>query len=358
MRCLSPLLLLLILGSCSPKKESVVVTSQSITESVYASVIIQPDSLYEAYSIVSGLLDKNLVEEGELVGKDQNLMQIINITPKLNTQNARLAYELALQNYQGNSAILNTLKDEIDAARLTYKNDSINYYRQANLWKQNIGSKAQYDSQKLKFELSKNALKLLEDKLKRTQNELKTAVEQTRNTYEAARVNTEDFTITSKINGKVYALYKEPGEIVMTHEPLAALGSADDFVINMLVDEVDIVKLRHNQDVLVSLDAYENQVFEASVSKIYPKKDQRNQTFTVEAIFKTPPEKLYAGLSGEANIVLTKEKEALCIPKSFLINGNQVLTEDGPVTIVKGIENMDYVEIVDGIEEHTRIYKE
>lgn len=358
MRCLSPLFLILAIFSCKSDRESTTAQRQSLTESVYASAIVQPDSLYDAYSVVSGLLDENLVEEGALVSKGQSIIQIINTAPELNAQNSRLAYDLALQNYEGSSAILNSIEDEIKAAELTFYNDSINFYRQANLWKQNIGSKAQYDSQKLNFQLSRNNLKLLKDKLQRTEKELKTAVEQTRNNYESSLVATGDYTITCKIDGKVYALYKEPGEIVTTMEPLASIGSADAFIIELLVDEVDIVKIKQNQKVLITLEAYRDMVFKAQVTKIFPKKDQRNQTFLVEAVFLTPPFKLYPGLSGEANIVLGEHRDVLCIPKSYLVNSNQVITDQGPVTIKKGIENMDYVEVLSGLTEFTKIYKE
>jgi multidrug efflux pump subunit AcrA (membrane-fusion protein) len=342
--------------SCNTNREFTTAQKRSIIESVYASVVIQPDSLYEAYSIVSGILDQNLVEEGGLVKRNQNIIEIINNTPKLNAENSKLAYDLAVKNYKGSSAILNSIKDEIAAAELQCQNDSINYFRQANLWKQNIGSKTQYDSQKLKYQLSKNTLNLLKSKLTQTENELRTAVEQTQNTYKSTLSTSKDFTIKSNMDGKVYALYKEPGEIVSTREPLASIGSASNFIIEMLVDEVDIVKITLGQKVVIHLDAYGEKVFEAEASKIYPKKDKRNQTFLVEAVFNNPPNKLYPGLSGEANIIIAKNENALTIPKSFLVNNNQVLTDNGLISVELGLENMEYVEIVSGLDESTTIY--
>ncbi len=202
---------------------------RDLTESVYSSVTIQPDSLYQVYAIVAGILDKNLVEEGDMVSKNQPIIQIINNTPKLNTQNAKLSLELAQENYNGSAAILSGIEDEILAATLQYKNDSINYFRQKNLWEQNIGSKVEYDTKKLKYQLSSNNLNLLQSKYNRTKNELKTALKQAENNYKTSLIATKDFTVTSKINGKVYALYKNPGEIISTMEPLAAIGSCNRF---------------------------------------------------------------------------------------------------------------------------------
>ena len=328
-----------------------------MTESVYASVTIQPDSLYQVYATVSGILDANLVEEGDLVSARDHLFQIINNTPKLNTENAKFALELAKENYDGRAAILSGIEDEITAAKLKSTNDSINYFRQKNLWDQGIGSKAEYDTKKLNYELALNQLKLLQSRYNRTKNELETAVKQAQNNYQTANIATEDFTVDSKINGKVYALYKEPGEIVTSMEPLAAIGSAKRFIIELLVDEVDIVRIHQGQEVLVHLDAYEATIYKGKVTKIYPKKDERNQTFTVEAIFENPPNVLYPGLSGEANIIIAKKDKVLTIPKAYVTDDNEVKTDQGLTVIEIGLQNMEYVEVLSGIDKDTYVYK-
>ena len=239
----------LITLSCSKEQDKILPTETTLTESVYSSVTIQPDSLYQVYAIVAGILDANLVNEGALVSKGQTLIQIINSTPKLNSQNAKFALDLAKENYNGSAAILSSIKEEITAAILKFKNDSINYFRQKNLWDKNIGSKAEFDARKLNYDLASNNLKLLQSKYNRTKNELLTAVKQAQNNYQTSLITTKDYAVKSKINGKVYALYKEPGEIVTTMEPLAAIGSATNFIIEMLVDEVDIVQISEEQDV-------------------------------------------------------------------------------------------------------------
>ena len=118
------ILILFVFISCNKKQERILPEERPLTESVYASVTIQPDSLYQAYAIVAGILDANLVEEGDLVLKNEALFQIINNTPKLNTDNARFALELAKENYNGSATILKGIEDEISAAKLKFKNDS------------------------------------------------------------------------------------------------------------------------------------------------------------------------------------------------------------------------------------------
>lgn len=346
-----------LLVCCTSEQEKILPKKAKITESVYSSVTIQPDSLYQAYTIVAGILDKNLVEEGDLVNKGQPIIQIINTTPELNSENARLTLQLTQDNYTGNSAVLQGIQYQITAAKLTLKNDSINYFRQQNLWKEHIGSQIDYDNRKLAFELARNNLKLLKSQYDRTKNELQTQVKQAANNYKTTQISTNDFRVTSKINGKIYGLYKNPGEIVTTMQPLASLGSKDAFIIEMLVDEVDIVKLEISQKVIITLDAYSSKIFEATVSKIYQSKDERSQTFKMEAIFDNPPKVLYPGLSGEGNIIISEQENALIIPKEYLIDGTKVLTEKGLLTVKLGLQNLDKIEILEGIDEETYIIR-
>jgi HlyD family secretion protein len=350
------LLFSLFVSSC---KQAEHITPQRInmTESIYSSVIIQPDSLYQVYAIISGILEKTFVEEGQLVTKNQALFKVTNTAPELNVQNAKLALDLATDNYSGGVTVLQSIEDEINAALLNYKNDSINYFRQKNLWDQRIGSKIEYDTKKLNYDLSKNNLTTLQSKLNRTKNELYINVKQAKNNYTTTLVATKDYTIKSSITGKVYAINKSLGELINTATPIATLGSANQFVIEMLVDEVDIVKVIIGQQVIISLDAYKGEVFTAKVTKILPKKDERNQTFMVEALFETPPNVLYPGLSGEANIVIGKRDNVLTIPLAYLLDDNQVKTDAGLVTIKTGMRNMEYIEVLSGITEKTLLYK-
>ncbi|MFT5737031.1 MAG: HlyD family secretion protein [Maribacter sp.] len=347
----------LLISSCGEKQEKILPQKTRLTESVYASATVQPDSLYQVYAAVGGILDRNLVEEGDVVQRGMPLLQIINNAPKLNTENAKLTLQLARENYSGSSAVLKALEDEIQSADLNLQNDSINFFRQSRLWEEQIGSKLEFDNRKLTYELSRNKLNLIKSSYARTKNELQTQVQQARNNYESSQINTKDFTVSSNIKGKVYALLKEPGEIVTTMQPLAAVGSASIFVIKMLVDEVDIIKLVVGQKALITLDAYPSEVFMAKVTKIYPRKDERSQTFTVEASFTDPPKTLYPGLAGEGNIVIAEKENALTIPKTYLLEGTKVQTADGIMEVVLGLKNLNLVEILEGIDEHTELLK-
>ncbi|MBL6448443.1 efflux RND transporter periplasmic adaptor subunit [Fulvivirga sp. 29W222] len=349
--------LIVLISSCNNNGEKVKPLTGTITESVYASITVQPDSLYNAHAAVGGIVAEVYVEEGASLEKGARVMQITNDAPELNTEKARLAVELARENLKGNAALLKELKEDIEVARLKLKQDSIHYFRQKKLWKQNVGTQNDYDAKKTAYEISQKNLQALGNRYNRTRNELETQLEQAEVNHQTSLIASRDYTVKSELRGKVYSIYKEPGELVSLQEPIASIGSANNFIIEMLIDEVDIARVEVGQQVLITLDAYEGEVFSAALTKIYPQKNVRTQTFTAEAKFKEVPGKLYPGLSGEANIIISQKEDAVIIPRNYLIGENQVKTSEGMVEIKTGLYSMDKIEVLDGLDTSTYIYK-
>lgn len=125
----------------------------------------------------------------------------------------------------------------------------------------------------------------------------------------------------------------------------------------MSVDEVVIRQIALDQTAIVSLDAYPDEVFELTIKKIYPTKDQKTQTFMVEAFFNNQPDRLFVGLSGEANIIIQKSENAIWIPNEYLFNVNMVKTPDGEVETSLGLRNMYQVQVLEGIDTSTILIK-
>jgi multidrug efflux pump subunit AcrA (membrane-fusion protein) len=317
---------------------------------------VQADSSYDIYSSINGIIQKKFVNEGDTVSIGSPLLQIKNINPQLNSDNAKSAFQLAQTNASNKSPILSTIRDEIRNARLKLSSDSLNYMRQKKLWSQNIGSKAELDAKELSYEISQNNLQSLLSKYQRTKEELTLQLNQAKNNYLIASSNSADYTITSLQNGVVYMFNKDEGELVNPQQSIGKIGSSSHFVLEMMIDEVDITKLEIGQEILLNLDAYGKQLFKAKLSKIYPQKDERTQTFRVEGVFVDRPNRLYPGLSGEVNILISRKTQVLTLPNSFLTENNEVQTDDGLVKVEIGLRSMDKSEILSGIDSTTKIY--
>lgn len=343
----------LAVGACKGKKEGITAERKTIVESVYASATIKAADQYAAIPPVSGILLENLVKEGDMVTVGQVLAQIENTNPGLNADNARLAYDQAKSNLKS----LDELEAQLNTAKQQYRLDSTNYARQKALWADNIGTKSQLEARQLAFEASRNNVKALQIRYYQTRNQLNTAVSQAANNYAITSKSSGDFSVVSKISGKVYSLNYKPGELVTAQKPVALIGKASDFIMELTVDEVDISRIAMGQKVVVSMDAYRDQIFEGKVSKIYPNLDSRSQSFIVEAVFVKGPPTLYPGMSAEASIVQNEKPNALVIPLSYLTKDDGVITEDGEVGVKVGMRNLEMVEILSGIDEKTKLIK-
>jgi HlyD family secretion protein len=350
-------LLIKLFSACGESREEGTVTRIDMIEAVYSSVELEPLNTYTVNASVSGYVRDILVKEGSIVRTGDVLCVIVNDPVKISQENARLSFELARKNLEGETNLLQELKIELRSLALKVRNDSLNFMRFRLLREQNAVSALEADNAQLAYEVSLNSLENLKKKIRRTEQELKTQLSQSRNNLSVSSLRTADYVIRSTIDGKVFQLNKERGEFVNMQEPIALLGDRERFKLNMLIDEVDISKVKLGQKVLVTLEAYENKVFEARIDRIAPKMDERTQTFKIEAAFVNPPPHLYMGLTGEGNIVIKEKGNALVIPREFLQSGNKVESDGGMVEVKTGISNWSYLEVLSGLKEGDKIYK-
>jgi hypothetical protein len=62
-------------------------------------------------------------------------------------------------------------------------------------------------------------------------------------------------------------------------------------------------------------------------------------------------------MSVEANIIIAERKNALVIPREYLIEGTKVKIKDSEqlTTIKKGAEDLEFIEVLEGITKETEI---
>lgn len=356
MRFFKLIVLVFIFLSCREKRESTRPHYAEIVEAVYTSVNIKPQDVYKVNASVSGYLEVVNVKEGDEVTKGDLLFVISNKPFEINEKNAELTLQFLKDSYSGKANVIDEMRLNLKSALLKFENDSLNYSRYIELDKKNSCSKVEFDNARVIYQVSKNNFQSLKTQISRKEKELKNQLIQSRNNLSLSVLKTGDFFIRSTIDGRVYQINKEIGELVSMQEPLAIVGATNYFA-EMLIDEVDISKVELGQKVLITLEAYKNQVFEAEITEIAPKMDEKNQTFKIQARFTNPPKKLYMGLSGEGNIVVNEKKKALVIPREYLMSGSYVNTEAGKVKVKTGLSDWDFVEILSGINESTILYK-
>jgi multidrug efflux pump subunit AcrA (membrane-fusion protein) len=344
---------LLLLTGCNNKSETITPKRANITESVYASGILKSINQYEVFTQINGKVETIFVREGDVVKKGEPLFQIENSSAQLSTDNARIS--AFANDYQQNKEKLLDAQNAIELARKKVVNDSLLLARQQALWGQNIGSKIELEQRELSFENAKVSLKKAEVTYEDLNRQLKLSSVQSKNNLKIAQSAEKDLTIRSELDGYIYKINAKQGELANSVNPLAVVGQ-EEFIIEFNVDEFDIVKIRKGQKVLIRMDSYQGQIFEAEVSFIYPMMEERTRAFKVEAIFSKEPEVLYPNLTLEANIVINSKKDVLTIPTIYLIDESFVMLEDGSVQQIEiGLKDFTLTEILSGIDEHTEI---
>jgi HlyD family secretion protein len=347
---------ILFLNSCKKKQEKIQPTIESITQSVYASGIIKSKNQYKVFSSINGLVNEVLVAEGDIVKKGDVLIKIINTTAVLNTENAKIVADYNAVN--ANAERLNELQISINLAKAKMDEDASLQRRQQNLWNENIGSKNELEQRQLAYKNSATAYET--SKLRYTQMQKQTQFQenQSQKNVEISSAIKNDYSIKSNADGKVYNILMEKGEMVNTLSPVAIVGDELGFLMELQVDEFDINRIKTGQKIVLSMDSYKGQIFEATVTKINPIMSDRSKSFTVEAVFIKQPATLYPNLTCEANIIIQQKEKAITIPRNYLIAGDSVWIESKKKRkVIIGLKDYQKVEIISGLTVNDFIYK-
>lgn len=353
---ISILIALLSIIACKQKVEKTKPVVSDISESIYASGIIKSKNQYQAFATVNGIIDNIFVSEGDSVKAGTPIISLSNVAQKLGKENAELAARYT--DFNANQDKLNEAKLLIDLASSKLKNDSALYFRQLALWQQQVGSKVDLEQRELTYQNSKTSYYSAKVKYLDLKRQLDFSSSQSKKNLLISSKLESDYTLRSEIDGVVYDILKEKGEQVGLQTPLAVIGNKEHFILEMQVDEYDIFKIQKGLKVLITMDSYKGQVFEATVSKIYPIMNERSKTFLVEAEFVQRPPMLYPNVTFEANIVLQTKKQAILIPRNYLLNDSLVIKADGEKVSVKtGLRDFQKIEIISGIQAEDELLK-
>lgn len=338
-----------LLLSCSQDQEKVRPTIENITESVYASGFVKSKNQYEVYANVSAVIKDVYVVEGQMIKKGAPILKLHNETSNLNLRNAQLTAEYS--SLQSNRKKLEEAKLAIGLSKSRLTTDSLLCVRQQNLWRQKIGSKTELVEQKqLAYVNAMHSYRSSVIHYNDLYRQLQHNADQSNNTVEINSEIADEYTVKSKIDGKIYTLLKKPGEMVTSLIPIAMIGDENSFVLELQVDEQDIIKITEKQEVIITMESYKNQIFEGTVIQIYPSMNEKSQSFTVEATFNDPPRVLYPFLTAEANIIIDRKTDAITIPRSFLLDDQYVITQDRQKRkITTGLKDYEKVEVLGGL---------
>lgn len=348
------LVLVIAVSSCNRSK-TIKPERKSITEAVYASGFLVPKNEYKVYALSDGYVTAKYKEGGDDVKKGESIYQIQSDASAAKFGASTAAFDLARLNIGDNSPVLTDLKNKIKSAEARFRNDSLNYSRYKNMLDANAVTKAQFDQAALAYEISGNDLKSAKEAYTKTKDQLAVELKNAQSSLAASGLDYSNYNVKSLLDGVVYDTYKDLGEAVRRNDLVALVGEKGTKLLELSVDQSDISKIKLGQEVVVKMDVTGSKIYKARVSKVYPNMNTNDQSFKVEAEFSENYDFAFVHASVEANIILASKENALIIPRNVMNAGDEVEVKsvgvNKKVKIKKGLENLEFVEVVEGLSE-------
>jgi len=179
-----------------------------------------------------------------------------------------------------------------------------------------------------------------------------------------ARANLEKAALRAPFDGIVADVTTELGEWITPSPPGLPIPPVivfyDDSAtyISAAMDEVDVAKVRTNQPVRVTLDAYPGKSFSGRVTRVAPyvlDVQEQNRTFEIEVELDDAAfsKSLLPGTSADVEVILNARDNVLRIPASAMLEGSRVLVvRNGKLAaqaIRTGLKNWQHAEIAEGL---------
>lgn len=194
---------------------------------------------------------------------------------------------------------------------------------------------------------------------------------QAKSTVAVAAAALEQTFLKAPFAGSIAEVTGEVGEFSTPSPPGVATPPAIDLLtddchyISAPIDEVDASDIAIGMPVRVTLDAFRNELFPATIRRISSyilDVEKQARTVEVEAELQSLPDhiRLLAGYSADMEIILEVRERVLRIPSELLVDDNYVLVlnSNGYLerkAVEKGLSNWHFTEIRAGLEEGDQI---
>lgn len=350
----------LLLLSCGKKTEEAKPIRKDVTETVFATGVLEAENTYSLTAQTDGYLAEVNFNEGDFVEQGSVLAVINNKENQFNTESAKALFKIAEANTAADAPALAKARNEIVTARQNLKQDSLQWIRYKNLLASNSIAKVDYENASLKYQTSRANYENAVQNYRLQKQSADQAVITNKAQKEVNRVMLMHNNIHAVVSGKVYEKRKEKGDFVRTGDVIAVIGDAQAIYAKVNIDESNISKIKVGQSALVQLNTNKEKEYRATVKEIYPSFDDSSQSFLCKLHFEDSLDFKITGTQLQSNIVVAIQKNALLIPRNYLnFDGTvQVKGEKQSRKVETNFVSSDWVQITGGIDENTTLVTE
>ncbi|KOY86096.1 hypothetical protein AD998_08005 [bacterium 336/3] len=352
----------LVLGivSCGKKTEETKPIRKDVTETVFASGILEAKGTYNLTAQMEGYLVQISFEEGDLVKEGKILAVVENKESSFNTESASALYQLAQSNTQSNAPALAQAKTSIDIAKQKMEQDALQEQRYKKLLESNSIARVEYENISLGYQTSKSNYEAAIENYKRVQRD---AEQQLINNKVSRDVNTVVLgknQIRAVVAGKIYKKNKQVGDYVRRGDIIATIGDAQHMYAKVNIDESNIAKIKVGQEAVIQLNTQKSKNYMGIVTEIYPSFDEASQSFIAKIAFKDSLDFRIINTQLQTNIMTGFQKNALLIPRNYMDFGGfvQIKGKKERTKIKTQFISSDWVQVLEGIDENAVLITE
>ena len=171
----------------------------------------------------------------------------------------------------------------------------------------------------------------------------------------------DDYKIVAPFDGTVRRVDYQVGDNLLAdaaEDQYIILENRDYTVITILLDQVEIVRVKPGQRASITLDAIENRVFSGSIFEIDPTPVESSGvvSYNVSVRMPTPQDiTILSGMTTSVEIETTRKENVLAVPNlaiRWVNNKPTVQTTDGQTVAVEtGVSDGNYTEVTAGVQE-------
>ena len=313
----------------------------SINTKAVATGKLNPEEEIELKPQISGIVDKILVEEGDVVKKG-DLIATIRVVP--------------------NEQSLVSAKSRIASSKLSSDNAKILYNRNKTLFEKGVISQQDFENSELTYNQAKESLG-------QAQNDYQIIKRGSISGGSSANTN-----IIAQIPGTILEIpVREGDQVIQSNNfnagtTIATIADMSLMIFEGKVDESEVGKLKEGKEINVILGAIKDKVFPTTLTFVAPKGIEESGAvqFTIKADVKIDSiTNIRAGYSANAEIDIENKDSVLAI-REALLQYNRI-TEKPFVEVLEGDnkfkkENVELglsdginVEITDGVKKGDKI---
>lgn len=348
----------LCVAACSGPSASVQPVRKDITETVFASGILEAEGTYELTAQTDGYIVRLAFEEGQMITKGQVLAVIQNQPNQTNAQSAEALYQIAKSNLSDASPQLAQARNAMILAGQQVAQDSITASRYAILAQARAVASIEHERATLALENARTEYKNASERYRQAATQARQQLLLQQAQRDINQTVSSHNQIKAIKDGKVYQKLRQEGDFVRQGEPVARIGGTR-IRARVSIDEANISKIKIGQQAVIQLNTHATRRYAGRVAEIAPMFDEATQSFVCRIDFVDALDFGIIHTQLQANIIIGTVPNALLIPRNYLGYGGEVLLKDTktPVKITTGIVSTDWVQVIAGLDEQSTLIK-